>query len=105
MRALIIRKHPRPSRIDVYLYQKKVYQVVDELFQEDQDITIAAVSNKVSVCPETIRNWGCNSYIAKMKRIQKEQRRIQRKEKLYQSIDLLFNHHGVVPAKLTPPAK
>ncbi|MUK89316.1 hypothetical protein GMD78_13135 [Ornithinibacillus sp. L9] len=65
MREIIETKRPRQSKKSSNNSQVKVQHIVDQLFNADKEITIAAVSEIAEVCPETLRNWGCNPYIAK----------------------------------------
>lgn len=66
------------------------------MLKEDIDITISSVSNMVGVCPETLRNWGCNQDIARAKKEQNEKRKQQMKNDLYTSIDHYIEVHKKV---------
>ncbi|WP_206915752.1 TniQ family protein [Alicyclobacillus suci] len=88
MRALIELKRPRPSkRIDAAANREEVREALESLLQRDQDVTISAVCEIVGVCPETIRNWGCNHYIAEMKERQKNIRSARMQHELYEKTD------------------
>lgn len=90
---LIQNKRPRKQKNNKEENNEKVQKVVDQLFDEDKDITIATVSEMVGVCPETLRNWGCNSYIAKKKEMQKEYRLSVLKERIYKLVEDFFESH------------
>lgn len=60
-----------PNKSSKFLLGKKT---VDDMFNNGEDITIKNVCNKLKVSPETIRNWGCNSYIAQVKQNQRSLR-------------------------------
>jgi len=88
MRALIELKRPRPSkRSDSIVKREKVRKALDVLRERDEEITIAAVCEIVKVCPETIRNWKCNDFIAEAKQIQWERRTLYRKDEICEKVD------------------
>jgi hypothetical protein len=67
--------------------KEKVHKILYELLESDQDITLKNVCKHLSVCTETLRNWGCNALISEMKEIQKEKRKIILKDRIYKQID------------------
>lgn len=88
MLALIKLKRPRPSkRSDSAVKREKVREALDALMERDEEITIAAVCDIVEVCPETIRNWGCNDFIAEAKQIQWERRTQCRKDEICEKVE------------------
>lgn len=94
--ALIQLKRPRSSNNDSAINRERVHQVLLQMLKEDIDITISSVSNMVGVCPETLRNWGCNQDIARAKKEQNEKRKQQMKNDLYTSIDHYIEVHKKV---------
>ncbi|MGG0934504.1 TniQ family protein [Brevibacillus centrosporus] len=88
MRVLTELKRHRPSkRSDSAVKREKVREAVEGLLESDKDIKIAAVCDIVGVCPETIRHWGCNDFIAKAKQLQWEQRTQSRKDGIYEKVE------------------
>lgn len=68
-----------------------VKNTVKNLFELNEDITIKSVSTKLKVSPETIRNWGSNKYIAKMKKKQRELRLHHLREEVKNKVELYIN--------------
>ncbi len=93
IQALIQFKRPRSCYNDSAVNRERVHQVLLQMLKEDLDITISSVSDMVGVCPETLRNWGCNEDIASAKSNQKEKRIQQMKNSLYNSIDSYLESH------------
>lgn len=88
IKELIVQKRPRPSkRADRSQNWVVIKKAVNSLLDADRDITIATVCEIVGVCPETIRNWGCNEFIADMKSKQRGIRLAQRNHNLYQKVE------------------
>ncbi|WEH10087.1 hypothetical protein [Alicyclobacillus fastidiosus] len=88
IRAVIELKRPRPSkRADSSVKREKVREALDVLMERGDNITIEVVCDIVGVCPETIRNWGCNDMIAETKQIQWEQRIQSRKDGIYEQVE------------------
>lgn len=85
-----------PIKNSNYLLLKKA---VDSLLIEDEDITIKNVCNKLKVSHETIRNWGGNSYINKIKNEQKKFRLNKLKNDITNKIDCYLNSTN--PEKIT----
>jgi hypothetical protein len=73
---------------------EEVNNVLEYMYEHDEDITLGTVCEKLGVCAETIRNWGCNGIIAKMKDQQKTKRVLERKTDIYSKIDNFFKRHG-----------
>ncbi|WP_274435953.1 hypothetical protein [Alicyclobacillus sp. ALC3] len=99
MRALIEMKRPRPSkRTNSAIKREIVREVVEDLLEKNEDITLASVCEIVGVCPETIRHWGCNDLIAEAKQIQWENRVQHRKDLIYKKVEefLLQNSNTTV---------
>ena len=80
------------NKSSMFLLVKKI---VDDMFHNDEDITIKNVCNKLKVVPETIRNWGCNSYIAQVKQNQRSLRIDRMREDIKYKLELYL--------KNTPP--
>ncbi|MDC3414769.1 TniQ family protein [Terrihalobacillus insolitus] len=72
-----------------------VKKTVDHLFDENQDITIRNVCTALKISIETVRNWGGNAYIAKMKKKQRKIRLSQMEEEIKRKLDTYF--------EMTPP--
>ena len=64
-----------------------VKNTVDSMVEMNEDITIKNVSTKLKVSPETIRNWGGNKYIAKVKRQQRELRLNHLREEIKNKVE------------------
>lgn len=95
MRALLGIKRPRhEKRADTAVNREKVREAVGRLLECDQDITLGVVCKLVGVCPETIRNWGCNEFIAEAKQLQWEQKVRSRKELIYQKVEDYLLHNA-----------
>ncbi|MFY3790352.1 TniQ family protein [Ureibacillus sp. MALMAid1270] len=75
-----------------YLLVKKI---VDDMFKNDEDITIKNVSKKIRVAPETVRNWGCNNYIAQIKQYQRSYRLDKMREDIKSKLEIYL--------EVTPP--
>lgn len=86
-------KRTRSSSNESALFRERVQQVLIEMLQDDIDITIDAVSKKIGVSPETLRNWECNQDIARVKREQNELRKQRIKSGLYTIIDRYIELH------------
>lgn len=65
----------------------KLKEILRKMYDEDEDITLDAVSQEMNVCIETLRVWGCNPIIEEAKIKQKEKRRILMLEKIYDLVD------------------
>jgi len=68
-----------------------VKNTVESLFELNEDITIKNVSTKLKVSPETIRNWGGNKYIAKMKNEQREFRLYHLRKEIKDKVELYIS--------------
>jgi hypothetical protein len=79
-------KRTRSSSNESALFRERVHQVLIEMLQYDIDITIDTVSKKIGFSPETLRNWGCNTMIAKIKKQQKMKRLSWVIEKIYEDV-------------------
>lgn len=94
LRAFLEIKRPRPERrTNTAVNRERVRDTVRRLLECDQDITIGVVCNMVGVCPETIRNWGCNDFIAKAKQLQWEHRIQCRKNEDYRKFEDYLLHN------------
>ena len=51
--------------------QEQLTKIVEYMLRNNEKITLRTVCKQLGVCHETIRNWGCNSYIAQKKKAQK----------------------------------
>lgn len=91
MNAISMQERTFSKRSDINSERKRVYARVKYLFETDKDITIASVVNELDICPETLRIWDCLSYIAEMKKGQKEKRLLEMKEKVYNLVDEFFD--------------
>ncbi|WP_078543087.1 TniQ family protein [Litchfieldia alkalitelluris] len=60
-----------------------INSVLEQLLDEDKDVTIKNVCIALNVSPETIRNWGGNEVISEYKGVQKLFRIEQERETLY----------------------
>lgn len=65
-----------------------VKTTVDNMVEINEDITIKNVSTKLKVSPETIRNWGGNKYIAKVKRQRRELKLNHLREEIKNKVEL-----------------
>ncbi|KGR89285.1 hypothetical protein CD30_17420 [Ureibacillus massiliensis 4400831 = CIP 108448 = CCUG 49529] len=65
-----------------------VKNTVDNMFEKNEEITIKNVCTKLKVSPETIRNWGGNKYISKVKRQQRELRLNRLREEIKNKVEL-----------------
>lgn len=61
--------------IDVEKKQNLIQIILEDMLENDTDISIRSVCDSAGVCPETIRNWKCNELIAEFKRNQESQRK------------------------------
>lgn len=110
MRALLTLKRPRfNKRENDNKYVHQVREILEKMLDGDKNISISAVSRQLNVVPETLRHWGCNTYIAQMKEIQMKQRLENFKMRVYRQVDVylqnrldqiitsneLYNHLGV----------
>lgn len=69
-----------------------VKKTVDDMFNNDEDITVKNVCNKLNVAAETIRNWGCNSYIAQVKQKQRRFRTDRLREDIKYKLELYLKN-------------
>lgn len=67
--------------------EKKIIDLLDIMYKSDEDISLRTVCEKLNVCPETIRNWGCNKVISDMKEKQKVKRTLEKKMNIYTKVD------------------
>lgn len=65
----------------------KVINLLDYMLNQNIDISLKNVCKELNISAETIRNWGCNKTISEMKKIQKEKRLLELKQKWYEQID------------------
>lgn len=98
MRALIELTRPRPSkRSDSAVKRERVREVLDEMLEKDEDITVASVCRIVGICPETIRGWGCNEEIARVKQLQRQRRLELLKKMVYEKTDEYLGKNQLRP--------
>lgn len=70
----------------------RVKTTVDDMLNNDEDISIKNVCNKLKVVPETLRNWGCNNYIAQVKQNQRSFRINSMREDVKYKLDLYLKN-------------
>jgi hypothetical protein len=69
------------------LKKDKVIELLESMFEENENISLNSVCERLGVCVETIRNWGCNNTISEMKEKQKVARRLDKNELIYSKVD------------------
>lgn len=62
------------KKYDVENRKNFISDIVQQMFNKDNNITIKNVCKQANISPETIRFWKCNYIIAEMKKKQKERR-------------------------------
>lgn len=67
--------------------QEEIVELLESMYEENEDISLKSVCEKLDVCAETIRNWGGNKVISEMKEKQKTTRILDKKELIYSKID------------------
>lgn len=80
-------------------YAKIIKDVLEQMYSDNEDITIKSICKKVGVCPETIRNWGFNKLIAEKKKSQREKRILDKKDEIYLMVDNFSQNNNSYSSK------
>ncbi|MFX3636700.1 MAG: TniQ family protein [Candidatus Pristimantibacillus sp.] len=68
----------------------EIINLLECMYEQDEEISLKTVCEKLGVCDETIRYWGCNKVISEMKEKQKERRILEKKTLIYSKVDDFF---------------
>ncbi|WP_394581212.1 TniQ family protein [Cytobacillus firmus] len=69
----------------------RIVKVLKQCLNDDEEISVKNICNKLGVSRGTIRNWGCNKVIAQYKDIQKEIKIQRKKEWINQKLEEIFS--------------
>ncbi|MBD0383871.1 TniQ family protein [Paenibacillus sedimenti] len=65
----------------------EIIELLKCMYEQDEEISLKTVCEKLGVCAETIRYWGCNKVISKMKEKQKVKSILEKKTLIYSKVD------------------
>lgn len=84
---------PRGERVDKLQGYQEVERELRYMLDNDANITIANLAERLAVSPETLRLWGCNKIIAHMKNQQKEKRIKERNLFINDKLEAFISEH------------
>jgi hypothetical protein len=89
IKALLFRTKEvdKPRKVNRQEELYKLREILERMYDIDEDITLEIVSKKMGICVETLRIWGGNSIVEDVKSRQKEKRRVLMLEKIYDLVD------------------
>ena len=94
MSTVIQLRRPRGPQADGEEKRNKIMSVINEMYDNDTDITLNSVAAVAGVSVGTIKYRDCTDYLANKKQKQNEDRLAQRKEQILQSAQSYFEDVG-----------
>ena len=84
----------RNRRVNAEINKQKILKCVDKLYENKIKITLNEVGKALNISRETVTNWGCNEYIYKMKKQQKQFIKENNIDILYKKTDKYLEIHN-----------